>query len=107
MTLEEYFEVIDTSVKRMVAPIALITSGYILAIYSYEYEKSIELSKAIVTTACVIAGIYVGVMTFNSVRKIQTLCNGSFMSIFPSVIYAFLFLCIYIGAAVLAINKAI
>lgn len=101
MTLETFFEIIESSIKRMIAPVALITSGCILAVYLFKE------SKMIFPIACVLAGMYVGAMFINTSKKVRKLCSNWYTSLGIILLHHTIFLCIYAGAVALAVSKVI
>jgi len=106
MTLDDFFQIIESSVKQMIVPIALISSGYVLGVYFFDHGKTIEHSRTIIVTASILSGFYVAAMTYSASIKIGKLCNNLPLCILANVVYAIIFVSIYLGAIVLALNKA-
>ncbi|NDW17267.1 hypothetical protein GTQ48_17260 [Alteromonas genovensis] len=107
MNLEVFFEIVDSSIKRMAAPIAVLAAGFILAKEAQEGSDYLALSA----TQWLYIGItlslaYTFAVVINGFAKINETQSKESTLLVAKFSFASIFFLTTLGAVSLAISKA-
>ncbi|WP_100655574.1 hypothetical protein [Alteromonas flava] len=108
MNLDDFFEIVDTSLKRMAAPIAVIGAGFLLAMEAMEGDAFLGISaKQFIYSSIALSSLYVGAIIFAGCKKMNGKSDNKKLLFFLKLVYSSIFIFATLGAASLAIDKAI
>lgn len=107
MNLDDFFNVVDSSIKRMAAPIAVLAAGFILAKEAQEGSNYLGVGA----TQWLYIGItlslaYTFAVVMNGLRKINEIQSQKAVLLAAKLSFASIFFLTTLGAASFAISKA-